>query len=645
MLRYLTYDSDGILLETNNSPVESPFTVEDNRTTEADVAVTLYEADEYMKDHYALYAIWKALHGEEWSYQGENYPIGSNWDFNKDPDLWSYQPGVEVHTNGRVAKIDLSGFGFYGDMPKEIGQLTELVELYLGTHNDVTQGFEDPTLDPNQSIAERTRNRLENHKKYLHLLHPAQQMSWPCAFALREHNIHIRATELYDQGYTEDEIFEAATGRQRDIRPLDTSHGKLCNGLKSLPAEIGNLKKLEYLYIANSAIESLPDYEGEGKEGMQGLESCTDFEVYNCPKMEKFPIAITKMPRLVAANLSNNRQWQAQDLHDGLKALAEGPSKEYIQLLYLVNNSLEELPAEFRNMKRLSMLDLTQNRLRVLHPLGSEVALVQLFLDNNQLEEIPTDENGIFCNIADMTDLSASYNKLRKFPNIFKEAKSAIANIDLSYNQITNFTEEETAAFHGVFVETLTLTGNTGITKFPKWLADSESQVAYIILRGCGITEIPEGSFKGKYSNQFVAGPDLQPVVETARRVQRPPAAQPLRTGHLAERLLEIPHRSADLQGPDHPRHPRSARRRRRTLPAGVAHGALQPCGTARLLHRLERPAQDRRHDLDGDLDARHQRQPQHHVRCVGRMQRLAERSLRAHLRQDAEYRQLRRDA
>ena len=44
---------------------------------------------------------------------------------------------------------------------------------------------------------------------------------------------------------------------------------------------------------------------------------------------------------------------------------------------------------------------------------------------------IPTDENGIFCNIADMTDLSASYNKLRKFPNIFKEAKSVIDNIDL----------------------------------------------------------------------------------------------------------------------------------------------------------------------------------------------------------------------
>lgn len=161
VIEYRTYDSDGILLETNDTPVESPFTVEDNRTTDADVAVTLYEADEYMKDHYALYAIWKALHGPEWSYDGENYPIGSNWNFDKDPDLWSYQPGVEVHTNGRIAKIDISGFGFYGPMPKELGQLTELVELYLGTHNDTNMGFKDPTLDPDQSLTERSRNRMK----------------------------------------------------------------------------------------------------------------------------------------------------------------------------------------------------------------------------------------------------------------------------------------------------------------------------------------------------------------------------------------------------------------------------------------------------------------------------------------------------
>lgn len=49
------------------------------------------------------------------------------------------------------------------------------------------------------------------------------------------------------------------------------------------------------------------------------------------------------MPKLVAANLSNNKQWEAQDLHDGLTELAEGPSQTTLQLLYLTDNSLEEL--------------------------------------------------------------------------------------------------------------------------------------------------------------------------------------------------------------------------------------------------------------------------------------------------------------
>lgn len=506
VIKYVTYDSDGTLLETNTAPAESPFTVEDNRTTDSDVAVTLYEADEYMKDHYALYAIWKALHGDEWSYQGENYPVGSNWDFNKDPDLWSYQPGVEVHTNGRIAMIDISGFGFSGDMPKELGQLTELVELYLGTHNDTNVGFKDPTLDPDQSLTERSRNRMENHRALLHAMHPATQMSWPCAFALREHGIHIRATELYDQGYTEDQIFEASTGRQRDIRPMDTSHGKLCNGLRSLPAEIGNLKKLEYLYIANSAIESLPDYEGEGREGMSGLAACTDFEVYNCPNMKKFPRAIAKMPKLVAANLSNNKQWEAQDLHDGLTELAEGPSKETLQMLYLTDNSLEELPASFRNFKRLGLLDLTRNNIHTLHPLGEEVAPVELVFSHNQIEEIPVDENGRFCNMDDLTEFSFSFNKLKKFPNIFSsEMISAISNVDFSYNDLQDYTDEEAAAFKGIYVQTLTLAGNPGLTKYPKWLGDSDSEVSYIILRGCGLTEFPEGCFEGKYSSRLIS--------------------------------------------------------------------------------------------------------------------------------------------
>ena len=116
VVSYETYDSSKSLLENNNSPKLSEFTIEDNVTTDADVRVTLYQSDEYIKDYYALYEIWKSLNGESWYYVGENWARGANWEFNKDPDLWGDQPGVELHSNGRVAKIDISDFAFSGHL-------------------------------------------------------------------------------------------------------------------------------------------------------------------------------------------------------------------------------------------------------------------------------------------------------------------------------------------------------------------------------------------------------------------------------------------------------------------------------------------------------------------------------------------------
>jgi Leucine-rich repeat (LRR) protein len=47
-------------------------------------------------------------------------------------------------------------------------------------------------------------------------------------------------------------------------------------------------------------------------------------------------------------------------------------------------------------------------------------------------------------------------------------------------------------------VQTLSLANNPKMGKYPKCLADTKSKVDYIILRGCGISEIPEGSFTGE---------------------------------------------------------------------------------------------------------------------------------------------------
>ena len=491
---YAAYDDGNSLLEVN-SRVNASFEVADNRTTEADVPVKLYESDEYIKDYYALYEIWKALHGEEWYYNGEDYPVGTNWDFNKDPDLWGDQPGVSLHSNGRIAMINFSGYGFYGHMPAAIGQLTELVELYLGSHNDSTLSQYDPTVEPGAG----TKNRMERHKKYMSSLHPATPMSEPVARALAENDIFIPETEYY-RTMKESEVIETGTGRSL-IQPKDMSAGKITNGLLSLPAEFGKLTKLEQLFIANSKITTLP-------MEMANLTSLTDIEVYNCPDMVEFPMALTKMPSLVSANLACNPQWNAEEALKGLKGLATGPSKEKLQILYFLGNKLEFIPKEIKNMKKIGLLDFSSNNIQYIEEAwGTDIKPVQLYLDNNKLTGFPVDENGIFCFMEDAETFSARNNRLTEFPDIFS-AKSiyTIVTIDFSYNQISSVQNGDN--FKGVNVETLSLANNPTITKYPVEFAKSNSLVFYMNLRGCNLEEIP-GEALVYENSKFLTSLDL----------------------------------------------------------------------------------------------------------------------------------------
>ena len=484
---YSLFDESRKLLETNDD-LDASFVVEDNKVTEAAVPVKLHEADEYIKDYYALYEIWKSLHGPEWRYVGEDYPAGCNWNFNKDPDLWGDQPGVSLHSNGRVALVNISGFGFYGDMSPALGQLTELVELYLGTHNDSNLLHYDPTIAPGQGTA----RRMERHKEYLAAMHPATQMAEPIARALAENGIVIPETAMYAT-MQEADIIDGVTGRMR-IQPMDLNHGKLCNGLTSLPAEIGKLTKLEQLFIANGALTELP-------AEMANLVSCTDLELYNCPLMKKFPMVLAKMPELVTLQVANNRQWEADDLLEGLKALATGPSAEKLQLLYFNQNSLEVIPKEIKNMKKLGLLDFASNKIHTIEePWGTDIKPVQLYLDNNQLTSFPVDENGVFCFMDDAETFSVRNNKFTEFPDIF-DAKSmyTINSIDFSYNEISGFQNGEN--FKGLKVNTLTLANNAPMTRYPIEIAKSNSTVAYVNVRGCNISEIPDGSFE--YENSI----------------------------------------------------------------------------------------------------------------------------------------------
>ena len=479
VISYSVYHSKTDLLEFNNRLSESTFVVEDNKVTEADVPVKLYESDDHIKDYVALRDIWVSLNGPKWSYKGEDYSEGVNWNFNKDIDLWGDQPGVSLHPNGRVAALYLSNFAFHGHMSPALGQLTELAELELGAHNDTNRDGYNPSDFEEQS-------RMNAQREYLRRKYQAVPFSEPIARALMEHNISIPEIAMYET-MKEDELIDKVDGRPI-LHSRDISYGVYHNGLLSLPEEIKNLKKLFKLYIANGKITSLP-------EGLTELEACTDIEVYNCPDMKEFPMALAKLPELVSANLACNPQWSAEEALKGLKALATGPSKEKIQILYYLGNKLEVLPKEIKNMKKIGLLDFTSNNIHTIEEAwGNDIKPVQLYLDNNRLTEFPVDENGIFCFMEDAESFSARNNRLTEFPDIFS-AKSiyTIVTVDFSYNQISSVQNGEN--FKGINVETLNLANNSTLTKYPVEFAKSNSIVMFMNLRGCNLVEVPGEAF------------------------------------------------------------------------------------------------------------------------------------------------------
>ncbi|MBR4038464.1 MAG: leucine-rich repeat domain-containing protein, partial [Tidjanibacter sp.] len=179
-----------------------------------------------------------------------------------------------------------------------------------------------------------------------------------------------------------------------------------------------------------------------------------------------------------------------------LSALSTGPSKSAIQILYCRQNSLEELPATFKDMERLTLLDLAYNRISTIHPLGKNVELMQLYLDNNLLTSLPKDAAGYFCGYSGLETFSMRNNLLEEVPDIFDASSGiVIKSIDFSNNRIKGFEGEKEGTYRGVNVETFTLANNPELKEYPLAIAKSNSLVSYIILRACGIERIPEGAF------------------------------------------------------------------------------------------------------------------------------------------------------
>lgn len=492
IIGYTTYSdrriSSASVLEHAQLDGSAQFVISDNKKEEVAVPITLRESDEYIKDYMALREIWLALDGPNWRLFSEETTGARNWNFNKDIDMWGLQPGVQLHANGRVASVNLGGFGAKGVVPDAIGQLTELKILSLGNHNELVSGqFYNPNLS--LSEADVKARRWDYFTKFLDR-DPREGLS---------------------------DILKEAINRDPEQRPIlssrinlkDVSFGNLTNGITGISSAVKRIKGLEQFFIANSPITSdgfflpvsadSPFYEESAQWSWADFTNLLDVEIYNCPKLDRLPMNwLGELPNLESLNISRNRGISAEQLRQDWTDLADSPSGPKLQLLYMGQNNLKEFPTHehLSKMVKLGLLDCTSNKIEKLHPFGKGVGIVKFYIDNNLVEEIPVADDGFFFNCNDVENFSCKANRIKVFPNIFN-ARSiyVMEEVDFSDNQITHL--DTIGGFKGVNTQSLNLSGNR-LEKFPKELFSSGSPLQVLMLAGNGIKEIPEGSLQGK---------------------------------------------------------------------------------------------------------------------------------------------------
>jgi len=240
-----------------------------------------------VQDSLALVALYNSTNGANWAYK-ENWLVGnvSSW------------TGITV-SNGRVTEIYLSLNHLVGNIPPEIGNLSNLLHLYLSS-NQLTDSI--PPEIGNLSNLE-----------YLDL--DSNQLT----------------------GSIPSEI-----GNLSNLEYLDLSSNQLTG---SIPSEIGNLTNLDQLYLDNNQLT------GNIPPEIGNLSNLLDLKLSSNQLLGNIPPEIGNLSHLVFLNLSFNQLTGSIPPEIG--------NLTNLYQLYIYNNQLDELP----NLSSLNLdfLDIKNN--------------------------------------------------------------------------------------------------------------------------------------------------------------------------------------------------------------------------------------------------------------------------------------------
>ena len=341
-------------------------------------------------DRAALVALYNATDGENWT---------NNTKWLTDAPLHQWR-GVSTDASGRVTDLYLARNGLSGEIPEELGNLTNLDRLTLGSNqlsgeipnelgsltNLRVLGLEGNQLSGQIPVELGSLTNLSG--LYLHINQLSGQIPAELGSLTNLSGLYLHINQLSGQ-------IPAELGSLTNLRDLLLARNQLSGeipealasmtnleqlGLGSnrlsgeIPEELGNLISLRYLYLGSNRLS------GEIPEVLACLTNLTYLHLGGNRLSGEIPAGLSLLSNLRWLSLSHNRL--SGEIPSSLGSLSR------LERLHLRGNRLSgEIPAELGNLSNLQSLWLEGNRLSGEIPtgLGDLMILESLYLAGNRL--------------------------------------------------------------------------------------------------------------------------------------------------------------------------------------------------------------------------------------------------------------------
>ena len=295
-----------------------------------------------------------------------------------------------VIENGLIVELSLFGFRL-PNLPKEIGELTQLRKISLSNNNL-------------NSLPESFSNL-----KSLEII----DLSWNQFNVLPEFICELNSLIKIDLQYNRLNSLPESIGNLQFLKILNLTD----NPLKNLPESIGQLMNLEEISLENCHLNYLPKSIGQ-------LKDLKDMNL-SWNRLEDLPNSFKNLLKLKNLSLEQNQFTEFPKVVNELNSL---------NYLNMKKNKLKNLPESIGLLKNIIELDLQNNILVSLpNSFGQMESLKDLILRENRLNSL----SDSFGELKKLEKLDLRVNQLSLFPESFAQLKNLV-HLNLESNNFTS---------------------------------------------------------------------------------------------------------------------------------------------------------------------------------------------------------------